>query len=272
MGHVLVLVSEVESALAELISMNLAHSGYEVSAAHSPSEANGLLRQALPDLVLHGWNRPQHTGLNVLKQWRSDARTRELPVIMLSHDDDEGSMVAALNAGADDYVVFPASNSQLVARMRAVLRRRAPEALDTSMQYGPLTLDPTSRRVIYEAHGERVDLRAGPTDFKVLRFFMANVERLYTRPQLLNRIWGDHVFIQERTVDVHIQRLRRLLAPVGCAQMLECVRGSGYRFTDKPVGTGYQSRSAKDPKVPPAGRPRSAMPTQSTWALPPCST
>ncbi len=224
-----VLVVEDESAIAELISLNLRHAGYEVTLAASAEQAQAAVDGVLPDLVLLDWMLPGQSGLALARRWRGDARTRELPIIMLTARADEADKVAGLDAGADDYLAKPFSTNELMARIRAVLRRKAPEALDSAVEVGGLRLDPATRRV---SRGE-VELKLGPTEFRLLHFFMTHPERVHSRAQLLDRVWGDHVFIEERTVDVHVKRLREALAPAHCSQMVETVRGAGYRLTQQ---------------------------------------
>jgi two-component system phosphate regulon response regulator PhoB len=224
-----VLVVEDESAIAELISLNLRHAGYEVTLAASAEQAQAAVDGVLPDLVLLDWMLPGQSGLSLARRWRGDARTRELPIIMLTARADETDKVAGLDAGADDYLAKPFSTNELMARIRAVLRRKAPEALDAAVEVGGLRLDPSTRRV---SRGD-VELKLGPTEFRLLHFFMTHPERVHSRAQLLDRVWGDHVFIEERTVDVHVKRLREALSPAQCAQMVETVRGAGYRLTQQ---------------------------------------
>jgi two-component system phosphate regulon response regulator PhoB len=224
-----VLVVEDESAIAELISLNLRHAGYEVTLAASAEQAQAAVDGVLPDLVLLDWMLPGQSGLALARRWRGDARTRELPIIMLTARADEADKVAGLDAGADDYLAKPFSTNELMARIRAVLRRKAPEALDSAVEVGGLRLDPSTRRV---SRGD-VELKLGPTEFRLLHFFMTHPERVHSRAQLLDRVWGDHVFIEERTVDVHVKRLREALAPAHCSQMVETVRGAGYRLTQQ---------------------------------------
>jgi two-component system phosphate regulon response regulator PhoB len=224
-----VLVVEDESAIAELISINLRHAGYEVTIASAADQAQMEVDRVLPDLVILDWMLPGQSGLSLAKRWRGDARTKELPVIMLTARADEGDKVAGLDAGADDYLTKPFSTHELMARIRAVLRRKAPEALDSAVEIGPLKLDPGTRRVT-RADAE---VKIGPTEFRLLHFLMTHPERVHSRAQLLDRVWGDHVFIEERTVDVHVKRLREALSPVGCATMIETVRGAGYRLTQQ---------------------------------------
>lgn len=222
-----VLVVEDESAIAELIALNLRHAGYEVKVAADVAQAVAEVDSVLPDLVLLDWMLPGGSGLALAKRWRAEPRTRELPLIMLTARSDEPDKIAGLDAGADDYLTKPFSPNELMARIRAVLRRKAPEALDSVVQVGALRLDPATRRVSRDT----TEVKVGPTEFRLLHFFMTHPERVHSRAQLLDRVWGDHVFIEERTVDVHVKRLREALAPVQCAQMIETVRGAGYRLS-----------------------------------------
>jgi two-component system phosphate regulon response regulator PhoB len=219
-----ILVVEDESAIAELISINLRHAGYEVTIAATADQAQFEVDRVLPDLVVLDWMLPGQSGLALAKRWRGQARTRELPIIMLTARAEEADKIAGLDAGADDYLVKPFSTNELLARIRAVLRRKAPEALDTVVEVGALRLDPATRRVTREDR----EVRIGPTEF-----FMTHPERVHSRAQLLDRVWGDHVFIEERTVDVHVKRLREALEPVNCSRMIETVRGAGYRLTQQ---------------------------------------
>ena len=224
-----VLVVEDEPAIAELIAMNLRHAGHAVTLAVDAEEAQAAVDGVLPDLVLLDWMLPGQSGLSLAKRWRTQARTRELPVIMLTARVEESDKIAGLDAGADDYLTKPFSTHELMARIRAVLRRKLPESLDNAVTIGSLTLDPSTRRTTSEAQ----EVKLGPTEFRLLHFFMAHPERVHSRAQLLDRVWGDHVFIEERTVDVHVKRLREALTPVHCAHMIETVRGAGYRLTQQ---------------------------------------
>ena len=224
-----ILVVEDESAIAELISINLRHAGFEVTIAATADQAQSEINRVLPDLVVLDWMLPGQSGLALAKQWRAQARTRELPIIMLTARAEEVDKISGLDAGADDYLTKPFSTSELLARIRAVLRRKAPQALDTLVEVGGLKLDPATRRV---SRDER-EVRVGPTEFRLLHFFMTHPERVHSRSQLLDRVWGDHVFIEERTVDVHVKRLREALEPVQCSRMIETVRGAGYRLTQQ---------------------------------------
>ncbi len=222
-----VLVVEDESAIAELISINLRHAGFEVTLASSAMQAQAEVDRVLPDLVVLDWMLPGQSGVALARQWRGSARTKELPIIMLTARAEEGDKIAGLDAGADDYVTKPFSTNELLARIRAVLRRKAPEALDSAVEVGPLLLDPGTRRVSRDG----TEVKLGPTEFRLLHFLMTHSERVHSRAQLLDRVWGDHVFIEERTIDVHVKRLREALERVRCSQMIETVRGAGYRLT-----------------------------------------
>ena len=224
-----VLVVEDESAIAELMSINLRHAGYEVVIASTADEALLQVDRVLPDLIVLDWMLPGQSGLSLAKRWRSQARTRELPIIMLTARAEESDKISGLDAGADDYLTKPFSTQELMARIRALLRRKAPEALDAPVEVGPLRLDPSTRRVA----GHDRDVKLGATEFRLLHFLMAHPERVHSRAQLLDRVWGDHVFIEERTVDVHVKRLREALSPARCADMIETVRGAGYGLTHR---------------------------------------
>ncbi|HEY8709187.1 MAG TPA: phosphate regulon transcriptional regulator PhoB [Burkholderiaceae bacterium] len=228
-----ILVVEDESAIAELISINLRHAGFEVTIAASAEQAQAAVDGVLPELIILDWMLPGQTGLALAKRWRTDARTRELPIIMLTARADEVDKITGLDAGADDYLTKPFSTKELLARIRAVLRRKAPEALDSAVEVGALRIDPATRRVSRGIDGEVRDVKVGATEFRLLHFFMTHPERVHSRAQLLDRVWGDHVFIEERTVDVHVKRLREALGPVQCAHMIETVRGAGYRLTQQ---------------------------------------
>lgn len=234
-----VLVVEDEAAIAELIAFNLRHAGHEVVTAADAETGLALVARELPDLVLLDWMLPGTSGLQLARRWRADVRTRELPVILLTARAEEGDMIQGLDAGADDYLVKPFSPKELLARIRALLRRRQPQALEAAVEIDGLRLDPATRRVVRraaDASGEDavVELKLGPTEFRLLHFLMTHPERVHSRAQLLDRVWGDHVFIEERTVDVHIKRLREALAPAGCGALIETVRGAGYRLAQAP--------------------------------------
>ncbi len=224
MSHILIV--EDEAAIAELIAVNLRHGGHEVTIAPDAMQAQVEVDAQLPDLVLLDWMLPGgRSGLQLARAWRGAERTRQLPIIMLTARAAEEDKLSGLDS-ADDYVTKPFSTKELLARVRTVLRRRAPQTLDEAVSVAGLELDPAARRVTCRG----VEVRLGPTEFKLLHFLMTHSERVHSRAQLLDRVWGDHVFIEERTVDVHIKRLRDALEATGQATMVETVRGAGYRL------------------------------------------
>ena len=229
----LVLVVEDESAIAELIAINLRHAGFEVKIAADADSAQAAVDRELPDLILLDWMLPGQSGLQLARRWRASARTREVPLIMLTARAEEADKISGLDAGADDYLTKPFSTKELLARIRAVLRRKAPEALDTAVEVNGLRLDPATRRVNRQLGTELCEVKIGPTEFRLLHFLMTHPERVHSRAQLLDRVWGDHVFIEERTVDVHVKRLREALSPVQASGLIETVRGAGYRLTQQ---------------------------------------
>jgi two-component system, OmpR family, phosphate regulon response regulator PhoB len=232
-----ILVVEDESAIAELIAINLRHAGHEVTMATDANQAQLEVDAVLPDLVVLDWMLPGQSGLALARQWRGAARTRAMPVIMLTARSEEADKIAGLDAGADDYLAKPFSTNELMARIRAVLRRKAPQSLDTAVLVGDLRLDPATRRVTRRVGEATQEVRIGPTEFRLLHFLMTHPERVHSRSQLLDRVWGDHVFIEERTVDVHVKRLRDALTAVQCAHLVETVRGAGYRMSEQAPAT-----------------------------------
>jgi two-component system phosphate regulon response regulator PhoB len=226
-----ILVVEDEAAIAELVAINLRHAGYEVTVVGDADSALQSVDRMLPDLVLLDWMLPGQSGLALAKAWRAAPRTKPLPIIMLTARAEEGDKLAGLDGGADDYLTKPFSPKELLARIRAVLRRKAPQALDEAVEVAGLRLDPATRRVTREIDGALREVKVGPTEFRLLHFLMTHTERVHSRAQLLDRVWGDHVFIEERTVDVHVKRLREALTPVHGALLVETVRGAGYRMT-----------------------------------------
>jgi two-component system phosphate regulon response regulator PhoB len=178
---------------------------------------------------------PGKSGVQFAKELRSNERTKDIPIILLTARSEEMDKIAGLEAGADDYVTKPFSPKELVARVRAVLRRRSPQLADEVVQINNLRLDPVSHRVLAVNGIDEVSLDLGPTEFRLLHFFMTHPERVHSRGQLWDKVWGDHVFVEERTVDVHIKRLRAALAPSHCQNLIETVRGSGYRLTKTPI-------------------------------------
>jgi two-component system phosphate regulon response regulator PhoB len=221
-----ILVVEDEPAIQELIAVNLEHAGHRVQRAHSAAEADALIREVRPDLILLDWMLPDVAGTVLARKLRADARSKDIPIIMLTARAQEVDKVEGLDAGADDYITKPFSPKELLARIKAVLRRRAPQLTDDLIDVDGLQLDPAAHRVM----SSEQELRLGPTEFKLLHFFMTHPERVYSRMQLLDQVWGDHVFVEERTVDVHIRRLRQALEPSGHDRLIETVRGAGYRL------------------------------------------
>jgi two-component system, OmpR family, phosphate regulon response regulator PhoB len=224
-----VLIVEDEPAIAELIAVNIRHNGFDPIVAGDGEQAQRELNAVLPDVILLDWMLPGASGLSLARKWRSDPRTKAVPILMLTARSDEPDKIQGLDAGADDYITKPFSTQELLARIRAVLRRRAPEQSKELLSLGLLTLDGATHRVSYQ----EVELKLGPTEFKLLNYLMAYPERVHSRAQLLDKIWGDHVFIEERTVDVHVKRLRECLGTAGT--MVETVRGAGYRLTAAPA-------------------------------------
>ena len=222
-----ILIVEDEPAIQELLAFNMAQGGFKSIQAYDVDGALEHINHALPDLILLDWMLPGSSGADLARKLRADQRTRDIPIIMLTARSDERDKVAGLESGADDYITKPFSPRELIARIRAVLRRRSPQASDEAISAGGLELSPSIHRVT--ANGKTIDL--GPTEFRLLHFFMTHPERVYSRTQLLDQVWGDHVFVEERTVDVHIRRLRQALEHSGCEKYIQTVRGSGYRFS-----------------------------------------
>lgn len=225
-----ILIVEDEPAIAELVSLHCRHAGYTVKVAHAVLDARDIVDETLPDLVVLDWMLPDKSGIDFARELRRDERTRDLPILMLTARAAEDDKVRGLEVGADDYVTKPFSPKELVARIKALLRRAAPDVSEEPLEVAGLRLEPASHRVT----GGGVELRVGPTEFRLLRFFMARPERVMTRQALLDGVWGDHVFIEERTVDVHVRRLRLALEPSGHDALVETVRGGGYRLRKQP--------------------------------------
>ncbi len=230
-----ILIVEDEPAIAELIAVNLQHGGFVAVVAQDSVTAQRELDAVLPDVILLDWMLPGQSGLSLARHWRKQERTKAIPIIMLTARGDEPDKVAGLDAGADDYITKPFSIQELLARIRAVLRRRAPESVGDSVTVGSLMLDAATHRISF--HDQ--ELKLGPTEFKLLHYMMKHAERVHSRSTLLDKVWGDHVFIEERTVDVHVKRLREALGAAG--SMVETVRGAGYRLTA--LVTAAQSRA-----------------------------
>lgn len=222
-----ILLVEDEPAIQTLIATNLQRAGHTVLAVSDAEKAQRLVHEALPDLVLLDWMLPGMSGVDFARRLRADERTREVPIIMLTARTEERDKVLGLETGADDYITKPFSPRELVARIKAVLRRRAPQVTEDVVEIGGLRLDPVTHRVT--AAGNPISL--GPTEFRLLHYFMTHSERVHSRTQLLDGVWGDHVFVEERTVDVHVRRLRSALEPSGTDALIQTVRGAGYRLS-----------------------------------------
>ena len=226
-----ILVVEDEPAIQELISYSLRQAGHVVFCAENAEQAMAVVNDALPDLVLLDWMLPGMSGVEFARMLRRVTRTKSIPIIMLTARAEESDKVAGLEIGADDYITKPFSPRELIARIKAVLRRRSPEMADDMIEIGGLRLDPATHRVT--VNDEEVAL--GPTEFRLLHFLMSHPERVHTRTQLLDGVWGDHVFVEDRTVDVHIRRLRKTLEIVAKDALVQTVRGSGYRLSAAPA-------------------------------------
>jgi two-component system phosphate regulon response regulator PhoB len=234
-----ILIVEDEPSIAELISINLTHAGFSVSRALQADEALQLLRNTKPDLVILDWMMPGKSGVQFARELRSNPSTQAIPILMLTAKGEEADKVLGLDAGADDYVTKPFSPKELVARVKALLRRHVFEVVEEkALALGPIQLDPAAHRLtIRISDNTSKALALGPTEFRLMQFLMANPERVHSRTHLLDNVWGNEVYIEERTVDVHIKRLRAALAPFACDHYVETVRGSGYRITKSPVNT-----------------------------------
>ncbi|MDD3883947.1 MAG: phosphate regulon transcriptional regulator PhoB [Gallionella sp.] len=222
-----ILLVEDELAIQELLEFNIRQAGFQVMRAEDAETAWQQIRTQLPDMILLDWMLPNTSGIVLAKQLRADARTKDIPIIMLTARGDERDKVMGLEAGADDYITKPFSPRELMARIRAVLRRHIPQMPDETIKVAGLMLSPTAHRVV----AGDVSIELGPTEFRLLHFFMTHPERVYSRTQLLDQVWGTQVFVEERTVDVHIRRLRAALEPAEFDGMIQTVRGSGYRFS-----------------------------------------
>ncbi|GHU27894.1 DNA-binding response regulator [Betaproteobacteria bacterium] len=223
-----VLIVEDQPDIAELLLIHLRHEGFEAIAAKNGIEAQRALDAVLPDLILLDWMLPGgQSGLDLARKWRAAQRSKNVPIIILTARGEEADKITGLDSGGDDYITKPFSPAELMARIRALLRRRAPEQLADTVAVGELVLDAGGLRVRYRDH----DILLGPTEFRVLHYLMKHPDRIHSRASLLDKVWGDHVFIEERTVDVHIKRLRSALGEAG--GMIETARGAGYRLVSR---------------------------------------
>ena len=224
-----VLIVEDETPILELLALNISQAGYNPLRAISAEHAEKLINEAIPDIILLDWMLPGMSGIDFAKKLRSNALTKTIPIIMLTARSGELDKVRGLEVGADDYITKPFSPRELNARIKAVLRRKAPELTEDLLKINGLELDPVSHRV----SGNNKPLEMGPTEFRLLHFFMSNPERVYSRSQLLDKVWGSQIFIEDRTVDVHIRRLRNILTQSQHEGLIQTVRGSGYRLSTK---------------------------------------
>ena len=224
-----ILVVEDEAAIREMLNFSLGRAGFAVHEAADARQAQDMINLQVPDLILLDWMLPGTSGVDLAQKLRLNTRTRELPIILLTARGEEENKIKGLEAGADDYITKPFSTQELIARIRAVLRRTVSPSNEDIIKMGELSLDTVSHRVMVQE--TPVDL--GPTEFRLLHFFMSHAERVFSRSQLLDQVWGNNVYIEERTVDVHIRRLRRALEAFACDKYIQTVRGAGYRFSEQ---------------------------------------
>src|SRR5258706_2950781 len=242
-----ILVVEDDPELQEVLTLNLQNAGYRVLRASTIRQAEALVNATLPQLILLDWMLPDTPGLSFARKLRAESRSAAVPIILLTGRDGESDKIAGLEAGADDYLVKPFSPRELLARIKAIMRRCAPQHADIAVEIAGLRLDPASRRIV----GNGQDIELGALEFRMLRFFMTHPEHVYSRAQLLYAIWGANVYVEERTADVHIRRLRQALEPTGHKDLLETVRGVGYCFRrDLPVEAPVRQPAL--PVTPPA--------------------
>mgnify|MGYP001245841587 CR=1 FL=1 len=223
----LILVVEDEQPIRDLIAFGLRRGGFQVALAENCRAARASIVDRRPDLLLVDWMLPDMSGLELTRQLRKDPDTRDIPIIMLTARADESDKVTGLEGGADDYMTKPFSARELVARIQALLRRRTPAGNDGRIEFAGLVLDQAGHRVLADGHA----VSLGPTEYRLLSFLMTHPDRVYARSQLLDRVWGGNVYVEERTVDVHIRRLRKALESSGYDRFVQTVRGAGYRFS-----------------------------------------
>jgi two-component system phosphate regulon response regulator PhoB len=224
-----ILIVEDESSIREMLGYSLMKEGYAFEEAADVEEARAVINRNKPDLILLDWMLPGMSGIDYARRLRADTETQDIPIIMLTAKGDEADKVRGLDIGADDYITKPFSTKELLARLRAILRRYAGEDQMAVIEIGGLELDPQTYRV--SARDEAIDI--SPTEFKLLHFFITHPERVYSRTQLLDHVWGQNVYVEERTVDVHIRRLRKTLEPYGFDKFIQTVRSVGYRFSTR---------------------------------------
>lgn len=224
-----VLIVEDEAPIREMLSFVMEQHGFQAVEAKDYNSAVAQLKEPYPDMVLLDWMLPGGSGIQLAKKIKSDDFIRHIPIIMITAKSEEEDKIRGLEVGADDYITKPFSPKELMARMRAVLRRVAPTVLDEPLEVDGVQLDPVSHRISFE--GKSINM--GPTEFKLLHFFMTHPERVYSREQLLDQVWGTNVYVEDRTVDVHIRRLRKALTEYGRERLIQTVRGVGYRFSNR---------------------------------------
>ena len=226
-----VLIVDDEPAIRDMVAFALRHGDYEPVQAADAREAQVAIVDRVPDLILLDWMLPGTSGLELARRWRREELTRDIPIIMLTARGEENDRVGGLEAGVDDYVVKPFSTRELLARIRAVMRRSREDDEHGNVQVGALRIDGAAHRVLAQVDDGEKPVPIGPTEYRLLHFFMTHANRVYSRTQLLDHVWGGSVYVEERTVDVHIRRLRKTLEPAGLDGMVQTVRGAGYRFS-----------------------------------------
>ncbi|MEF9978605.1 MAG: phosphate regulon transcriptional regulator PhoB [Thermomonas sp.] len=226
-----ILIVDDEPAIRDMVAYALRKGEYEPAHAGDAREAQASIAERVPDLILLDWMLPGTSGLELARRWRKDALTRDIPIIMLTARGEEAERIRGLKTGADDYLVKPFSARELLARIRAVLRRSREDDEDGSVQVGGLRIDGAAHRVFADSSSGPTPVHIGPTEYRLLHFFMTHPERVYSRSQLLDHVWGGSVYVEERTIDVHIRRLRKTLEPFAAENMVQTVRGAGYRFS-----------------------------------------
>ena len=229
MDQCTILTIEDEPAISDILRVNLSFAGYDVISSNNVMQAESVIKTTIPGLIVLDWMLPGTSGPTFAKRLRNDKRTQNIPLIMLTAKSLEENKIEGLNAGCDDYVVKPFSPKELIARIQALLRRRSPELTKDAVSIFGLSLYPATRTVL----GNKQEITLGPKEFKLLHYLMTHTERVHTRAHLLDQVWGDHVFVEERTVDVHIRRLRKALTSTGFHKLIQTVRGGGYKFVSE---------------------------------------
>ena len=235
MNQCTILTIEDEPAISDILRVNLSFAGYDVISSNNVMQAESVIKTTIPGLIVLDWMLPGTSGPTFAKRLRNDKRTQNIPLIMLTAKSLEENKIEGLNAGCDDYVVKPFSPKELIARVQAVLRRRLPELTKDAVSICGLSLYPATRTVL----GNKQEITLGPKEFKLLHYLMTHTERVHTRAHLLDQVWGNHVFVEERTVDVHIRRLRKALTSTGFHKLIQTVRGGGYKFISEKANQSF---------------------------------